>query len=177
MSYLGVDLHTNSFTVCYQSSDGKQRLATFDIKKMDSFRKTLRSQDKIAVEATGNTAWFVGQVQERVKNVIVVNPRQFEVIRKSVKKTDKHDAKTLAYFLSKDMLPEARMKTKENAQLHSLAGTRDRLVKQRTALINKIHNVLNGHGIKFRKETLSTEKALKSIWSYNWEFWLNRFVL
>ena len=104
-----------------------------------------------------------------VKNVIVVNPRQFEVIRKSVKKTDKHDAKTLAYFLSKDMLPEARMKTKENAQLHSLAGTRDRLGKQRTALINKIHNVLNGHGIKFRKETLSTEKALKSIWSYNWD--------
>ena len=65
MSYLGVDLHTNSFTVCYQSSDGKQRLATYDIKKMDSFRKTLRSQDKIAVEATGNTAWFIEQVQER----------------------------------------------------------------------------------------------------------------
>lgn len=169
MSYLGVDLHTNSFTVCYQGSDGKQRIATFDITKMDSFRKTLRSGDKIAVEATGNTAWFVEQVQERVKKIVVVNPRQFEVIRKSVKKTDKHDAKTLAYFLSKDMLPEARMKSKENAQLHSLAGTRDRLVKQRTALINKIHNVLNGHGIKFRKETLSTEKALKSIWSYNWD--------
>jgi transposase len=169
MSYLGVDLHTNSFTVCYQTSDDKQRIATFDIKKMDSFRKTLRKQDKIAVEATGNTAWFVEQVQERVKKVVVVNPHKFEVIRKSVKKTDKHDAKTLAYFLSKDMLPEARMKTRENAQLHSLAGTRDKLVKQRTALINKIHNVLNGHGIKLGKETLSTEKTLKSIWSYDWD--------
>jgi len=37
------------------------------------------------------------------------------------------------------------MKTKENAQLHSLATTRDKLVKQRTALINKIHNVLNSY--------------------------------
>jgi len=169
MSNLGVDLHTNSFTVCYLTGDGKQRHATFDIGRIDSFRKTLRKQDRIAVEATGNTAWFVGQVQERVKKVVVVDPHQFEVIRKSVKKTDKHDAGTLAYFLSKDMLPEARMKSKENAQLHSLAGTRDKLVKQRTALINKIHNVLNGHGIKFSKETLSTEKALKSIWSYNWD--------
>ncbi len=169
MSYLGVDLHTNSFTVCYQNSNGKQRIGTFEIRKIDSFCKTLRRKDKMAVEATGNTAWFVEQVKERVKKVVVVDPHQFEVIRKSVKKTDKHDAKTLAYFLSKDMLPEARMKTKENAQLHSLAGTRDKLVKQRTALVNKIHNVLNGHGIKFGKETLLTEKALKSIWSYNWD--------
>jgi transposase len=169
MRYLGVDLHTNSFTVCYQNSNDNQRIATYEIRKTDSFCKTLRKQDMLAVEATGNTAWFVEQVQEKVKKVIVVNPHQFEVIRKSVKKTDKHDAKTLAYFLSKDMLPQARMKTKENAQLHSLAGTRDKLVKQRTALVNKIHNVLNGRGIKFAKETLLTEKALKSIWSYNWD--------
>ena len=169
MSYLGVDLHTNSFTVCYRTCQGKQRIGTFDIRKIDSFRKTLRGEDKIAVEATGNTAWFVEQVQDCVKKVVVVDPHQFEVIRRSVKKTDKHDAGTLAFFLSKDMLPEARMKSKENAQLHSLAGTRDKLVKQRTALINKIHNVLNGHGIKFNKETLSTEKTLKSIWSYNWD--------
>ncbi|MHC4616597.1 MAG: transposase [Planctomycetota bacterium] len=35
------------------------------------------------------------------------------------------------------------MKSKENAQLHSLAGAPDRLVKQRTAPTNKTHNVLN----------------------------------
>jgi transposase len=169
MSYLGVDLHTNSFTVCYQNSQGKQRIMTFDIRRIDSFRKTLRTTDKIAVEATGNTAWFVEQVEDRVKKVVVVDPHQFEVIRRSVKKTDKHDAKTLAYFLSKDMLPEARMKSKENAQLYSLAGTRDKLVKQRTALVNKIYNVLNRHGLTWKRETLTTEKGLKSIMVFDWE--------
>jgi transposase len=99
----------------------------------------------------------------------VVDPHQFKVIRKSVKKTDKHDARTLAFFLSKDMLPEARMKSKENAQLHSLAGTRDKLVKQRTALINKIHNVLNRHGIKYRKESLSAQKHLTKVLSFDWD--------
>ena len=169
MSYLGVDLHTNSFTVCRQTRQGKQTTMTFSISKMDKFVKTLRKRNQLAVEATGNTAWFVKQITDRVKKVVVVDPNKFKVILKSVKKTDKNDARTLAYFLSKDMLPEARMKTKENAQLHSLAATRDKLVRQRTALINKIHNVLNSEGIKFKKETLGTEKGLKAVFSYDWD--------
>ncbi len=154
MSYLGVDLHTNSFTVCRRTKQGKEAINEYSIVRIDRFLKTLRKDDLLAVEATGNTLWFSEQVADRVKKVVVVNPYQFEVVRKSVKKTDKNDAKTLAYFLSKDMLPESRMKTKENAQLHSLAVTRDKLVKQRTALINKIHNVLNSYGLKCKKESL-----------------------
>jgi transposase len=169
MSYLGVDLHTNSFTVCYRTRQGKERIGTYAIDKMDAFRKTLRKRDRVAVEATGNTAWFIEQIRRRVLKVIPVDPNQFKVIRKSVKKTDKHDAKMLALFLSKDMLPEARMKQKENAQLHSLATTRDKLVKQRTALVNKIHNVLNSYGLKWKKETLTTEKGLKSIMAFDWD--------
>ena len=169
MSYIGVDLHTNSLTVCYRTKQSKERIRTFAISHIDDFVKTLRKQDKVAVEATGNTKFFVEQIGKRVKKIIVVDPNQFEVIRRSVRKTDKHDAKALALYLSKDMLPEARMKTRQNAQLHSLAGTRDKLVKQRTALINKIHNVLNSYGIKFKKESLGTEKGLKSVMAFDWD--------
>jgi len=169
MSYLGVDLHTNSFTVCCRTKQGKERISTYAINRLDAFRKTLRKQDRVAVEATGNTAWFIEQVRSRVRKVIAVDPNQFKVIRKSVKKTDKHDAKMLALFLSKGLLPEARMKQKENAQLHSLAATRDKLVKQRTALVNKIHNVLNSYGLKWKKETLTIEKGLKSIMAFEWD--------
>ena len=169
MSYIGVDLHTNSFTVCCRTKQNRQRIAGYTIKQIADFRKTLRKSDYIAVEATGNTAWFIEQVRSRVRKVIAVDPNQFKVIRKSVKKTDKHDAKMLALFLSKDMLPEARMKKKENTQLHSLATTRDKLVKHRTALVNKIHNVLNSYGLKWKKETLTTEKGLKSIMAFDWD--------
>lgn len=169
MSYLGVDLHTNSFTVCYRTKQGKQRIASYATDLMHAFKKTLRRRDLVAVEATGNTAWFVEQIRSRVRKVVVVDPNQFKVIRKSVKKTDKHDAKALALFLSKDMLPEARMKQKTHSQLYSLAATRDKLVKQRTALVNKIHNVLNSHGLKFKKETLTTEKGLRSVMAFDWD--------
>lgn len=168
MSYLGIDLHTNCFTVCYRTQEDKERIHTFALKDLNAFRKTLRKRDRVAVEATGNTRWFVEQIRSRVKEVIVVDPNKFEVITKSVNKTDKHDARTLAYFLSKDMLPKARMKDEQAVQLHSLAETRDKLVKQRTALINKIHNVLNGYGIKLQKESLGTQKGLDAIWSWDW---------
>ena len=169
MSYLGVDLHTNSFTVCRRTVQGKNSIQTYPISRMFDFRKTLRRHDLLAVEATGNTSWFVSQIKDRVKKVVVVNPYQFEVIRKSVKKTDKNDSRTIALFLSKDMLPEARMKSKQNAQLQSLATTRDKLVKQRTALINKIHNVLNAHGLKVKKESLGTAKGLGNVLLYDWD--------
>jgi transposase len=95
--------------------------------------------------------------------VVVVNPSQFRLIRQSLKKTDRHDARTLAFYLSKGMLPEVRMKDKLHAQIASLTQTRDTLVKQRTALKNKVNNILSAHGINLPKEAISGEKAFQEI--------------
>ena len=113
------------------------------------------------MEATGNSAWFREQVIGSVKRVVVV--KQFQVIRKSVKKTDKNDARALAFFLSKDMLPETRVKTVATSALASLTHTRDLLVKQRTRLLNKIHAQFTRHGIKIKKESLGSKRALEKL--------------
>ena len=55
------------------------------------------------------------------------------------------------------------MKDKEHAELASLAQTRDKLVKLRTTLKNKINNILSAHGINLKKEVLSTEKGLNEV--------------
>ena len=166
MSSIGVDLHTNSFTACYRLRNGQERIKTYSLSRLDEFRKTLRQRDKVAVEATGNCRFFKEQIEDRVAEVVIVNPGKFEMIRKSVSKTDKNDARALAYFLSKDMLPKARLKSKEQAQMSSLVGTRDKLVKLRTSLINKIHNILNSYGIKLKKESLGTRKGLEAVKGY-----------
>ena len=163
MRSIGVDLHTNSFLVCYQPERGRKKLEEFKLKDINRFKKSLRRSDKLALESTGNARWFTDQIRGKVEKVVVVNPGKFDVIRKSVKKTDSEDCKALAFFLSKGMLPEARMKNKEQAQLSSLIGTRDRLVKLRTSLMNKIHNIMNGHGIKMKKEVYGTEKGLRQV--------------
>jgi transposase len=165
MSFVGVDLHTNSFTVCRREADGEESFETLTLSAadMERFCLSLDADDDIAVEATGNSAWFRDQVLACVGRVVVVNPSQFKVIRKSVKKTDKNDARALALFLSKDMLPETRAKSQAQAELASLTQTRDLLVKQRTRLLNKVHALHNRHGIKLKRESLSSRKRLIAI--------------
>jgi len=163
--YLGVDLHRNCFTVCTQLENGRQYMSTVKLENLQRFASRLRADDEVAVEVTGNTRLFYDAVAPHVARVAVVNPFQFEVIRKSVKKTDEHDARALALFLSKDMLPEVRMKDQEHSEMASLAQTRDTLVKSRTALKNKVNNLLSARGINLPKESLASEKGLREVLS------------
>ena len=162
MTFIGVDLHSNSFTACRLEADGVETFSTWQLAAadIDRFCTGLDADDEIAVEATGNSAWFRDQVVSCVCRVVVVNPKQFQVIGKSVSKTDRNDARALAFFLSKDMLPETRVKSPAASELASLTHTRDLLVKQRTRLLNKIHAVFNRHGVKIRKESLGSKRAL-----------------
>jgi transposase len=157
--YIGVDLHTNSLTFCIRQADGSESIGTLPVqgKGMHDFLALLLHTDEIAVEATGNSAWFVRQVEKHVSRAVVIAPWQFEVIRRSVKKTDKHDARAIALFLSKDMLPEARQKEERHEQLRSLIGTRDQLVKLRVALIGKVHGLFVRHGHKVKREVLTSQ--------------------
>lgn len=161
--YIGVDLHRNRFTVCVLAENGREYLSEYRLEQLPQFVRKLRPTDELAVEVTGNTRLFHNAVASHVARVVVVNPTQFKLIRQSVKKTDPHDARTLAFYLSKDMLPEVRMKDTLHAQLASLTQTRDTLVKQRTALKNKVNNILSAHGINLRKESLASDVALDRV--------------
>jgi len=167
--FIGVDLHKNSFTVCYMQRKGECGLETFKVspKDIEAFKKTLTKQDEIAVESTGNTGYFAREIKESVSKVRIINPIQFKIISESVKKTDEHDAVTIARYLSKGLIPEVRMRSKEEAKLASLIGTRDKFVKLRTTLKNKIHNILNASGVVTTKEMFSGDKGLNKVLSMN----------
>jgi transposase len=162
---IGVDLHKNSFRVCYYQNDKKYDFETYhvSVKGLEHFKKGLKKTDELAVESTGNTGHFYRAVEGKVNRIRVVNPMQFKVISQSVKKTDDEDALKIAKFLSKDMIPEVRMKSKAESQLGSLIGTRDKFVKLRTALKNKVHNILNANGIVTKTELLTSDKSLDKV--------------
>lgn len=167
--YLGVDLHRKVMTVCVRTESGRTQLLTWSLKQVESFKKKLRKDDQVAVEATGNTRWFVEQIKDRVARVAVVDPNQFKVVSRSVKKTDANDAQLLALFLHKDLLPEVRMKDKDQAQLASLVQTRDKLVQLRTTLKNQISNIAAAHGVELQKESLSSQKGLAWVLGAPWD--------
>jgi transposase len=163
--YIGIDLHRNRFTCCIRLENERTYVTEWELEDLAKFVKKLRATDEIAVEITGNTRLFWDAVAPHVGRVAVVNTNQFKVIRQSVKKTDPNDARTLALYLSKNMLPEVRMKDKEHAQLASLTRTHDTLVRLRTALKNKINNILSARGLNLPKEALSSEKRLNEVLS------------
>jgi len=145
------------------AENGREYTSEYRLTHLPLFLRRLRPTDELAVEVTGNTRLFYDAVISHAARVVVVNPSQFRLIRQSLKKTDRHDARTLAFYLSKGMLPEVRMKDKLHAQIASLTQTRDTLVKQRTALKNKVNNILSAHGINLPKEAISGEKAFQEI--------------
>ena len=161
--HIGIDLHRNRFTCCVRLENGRNYLTEWKLEDLPRFVKKLRASDEIAVEVTGNTRLFRDAVAPHVARVVAVDPNQFKVISHSVKKTDPNDARNLALYLEKDLLPEVRMKDKSQAQLASLTQTRDTLVKLRTSLKNKINNILSAHGINLEREALGSEKKLNEV--------------
>jgi len=161
--YVGVDLHRTQFTVCLLEEAGRKSRKQWKIEQLPEFVAQLQAEDELAVEATGTTALFYEAVVRHVARVVVVNPYQFRVISESVKKTDRRDAEALALYLSKGLLPEVRMKNRQQRELQHLAETRDLLVKQRSALKSKINNLLAANGIYLKREALSSVKGLEGV--------------
>ena len=161
--YIGIDLHRNRFTCCIRLENERTYLTEWALEDLGKFVKKLRPSDEVAVEITSNTRLFHDAVEPQVKRVVVVDTNQFRVISQSVKKTDPNDARLLSLYLSKNLLPEVRMKDKNLAQLASLTQTRDTLVKQRSALKNKVNNILSARGLNLAKEALSSEKKLAEV--------------
>ncbi len=168
MRYIGVDLHTTQVTVCYLKSLDNYQFKQYRLDEMADFVDSLSADDELAVEATGNSRWLVGMASERVKRIMVVNPREFEVVKRSVKKTDKRDALNLAQFLAVDMLPEVRVKSELAEAVARMNETRNKLVGLKTSLLNKIHALAVSRGWKLKKESLGSQKGLAKVMEFDW---------
>jgi transposase len=161
--YLGVDLHKKSFTVCYLQESGERVIRSYELRKLNDFKKTLTAEDELALEACNNSLFFLGQVRDHVRVAHMIDPGQFKVITKSAKKTDQKDAELLALFLSKSLLPLARQMDDHRARLKSLVGTRDRLVKASTMMKNKVHNILSSQGLVLKATELKSQVGLNRV--------------
>lgn len=178
MRYIGIDLHKTLIVACYLEND-KYTYKRFKIQEIAKFKSSIDIEDVLCFEATANSAWFYRECINLVKRVVVVDTTQFKVISSSKSKTDKNDAKALAFYLSKDMLPEVRIKDLFLQDLQSLFNSRRLLIKQRTMLKNEIHSLLLIHGIIINANDLRSNKGLDRILSIqiNHEISINLQVL
>jgi len=176
MVNVGIDLHKTQFTVCVRSRDKKgevintfAKYPTTDEGYATFFNEAAKYQKKgeevqVGVESTGNTRYFKSRMEAAGIGVTVINPAKLKVINESVKKTDKHDAATIAEFLEHDMLPEAHLCSQESEQLRRLLKVRTTMVKTIVVMKNQIHALLTSEGMEDVKPgTLQSKKGRQRV--------------
>ena len=166
MVNVGIDLHKTQFTICVRSRVGN----TFDkyptttegytafLKKVTAWQKS-GNEVRVGVESTGNTRYFRDRLEAVGVEVKVINTLKLKVVTESVKKTDKHDAATIAEFLEKGMLPEARLCSRESEKLRRLLKVRTTLVRAQVVIKNQIHGLLTAEGLEDVRASLQSKKG------------------
>jgi transposase len=161
MRFIGVDLHKTNFVVCFLSEDDKAQIETFTLDQpgLSRFKRRLRKDDLLAVEACANTFYFCRQIKDRVGEIKVVDTYRFAVIARSKNKTDKKDAAMLARFLKLGWLPEVPQPSEQIQQLRHLLQARESMVRMLTQLKNMAHAALVRSGYAYGRTAFKSKRA------------------
>jgi len=120
-----------------------------EIEEFSGKLTTFHDEVKAVVESTGNL-WI--QIHDRLEehgfDVALSNPSKTRLIAEAKVKTDKVDARTLASLLRADMLPTCYVPGEELRSRRELLRHRLNLVKIRTGVKNRVHGLLDKHGLR-----------------------------
>jgi len=105
--YLEWICHRNCFTACTRLKNGRNYVTQWKLEQLPEFVARLRPTDEVAVEsrATRDCSTRGGAAREARGRG---EPEPVPGDHASVSKTDPNDARNLALYLAKDLLPEVR---------------------------------------------------------------------
>jgi len=153
MNFIGVDLHKKIITVCVMD----EKLSVVQRKTLycaqpevvvEFFRQ--HAPFNVVVEATASYLWFTELLQPLAEKIVLANPKKLRVIAESTKKTDRLDARILAEFLARDMIPESYMPTPRERQHRTLVRQRQYLRDRVTSVKCKIRRMLSDYNVDRR---------------------------
>jgi transposase len=165
---IGVDLGDRWSFYCVLDEAGKiileQKVATTPEAMKQTFGKIPRSL--VALETGTHSPWVSRLLTELGHQVIVAHAQKVELITKSNRKDDRHDARTLARLarIDPELLGPVRHRSAK-AQIHlTVIRARAELVSARTALVNAVRGLTKSYGERLPKcgtEQVSRELAAK----------------
>jgi transposase len=89
------------------------------------------------------------------------NPLRTKAIAEAKVKTDKLDAKTLAYLLRGDLVAESYVPTRKNRDRRALIRHRASLTRMRVEVKNRIHALLDKHELSYEYTDLFGKQGLE----------------
>jgi transposase len=143
MRFIGLDVGRDFAHVAVVDGGGPaRRLPRVAMDDFRSFAATLGPHDTVALEASTNT-WALAELLGRhAGRVVVSNPLRTRAIASAKRKTDDIDAATLAELLAADYLPPVWQPDEATRRLRRLVSHRAGLVRDRTAVRNRVTAVL-----------------------------------
>src|SRR2546422_284472 len=152
---IGLDLGDRWSFYCVLDEAGKilleQKVATTQGAIKQTFGKI--PQSLIAMETGTHSPWVSRLLTELGHEVIVAHAQKVELITKSSRKDDRHDARTLARLarIDPELLGPVRHRSAK-AQIHlTVIRARAELVSARTALVNAARGLVKSYGERLPK--------------------------
>src|SRR5712671_2762393 len=152
---IGLDLGDRLSFYCVLDEAGQiileQKLPTTPEAMKQTFGKIPRSL--IALETGTHSPWVSRLLRELGYEVLVAHAQKVQLISKSNRKDDRHDARTLARLARIDpaLLGPVRHRSAK-AQIHlTVIRARAELVSARTALVNAARGLAKSYGERLRK--------------------------
>lgn len=145
----GLDVHKRYTTFCVMDDKGsilqQGSCPNDELPFHPAF--SLKGEKRAVMEAGGNWYALFDRLEPVVQGLFLAHPLRVRAIAAARVKTDKIDARTLAHLLRADLIPAAYVPPKEIRRLRELLRYRQDLVKQRTALKNRVHSLLAKEGL------------------------------
>src|SRR5215470_10138391 len=152
---IGLDLGDRWSFYCVLDEVGKiileQKLPTTLAAMKQTFARIPRS--RVALETGTHSPWVSRLLTPLGHEVIVAHAQKVDLITKSTRKDDRHDANTLARLarIDPELLGPVRHRSAK-AQIHlTVIRARAELVSARTALINSARGLTKSHGERLPK--------------------------
>ena len=152
---IGVDLGDRWSFYCVLDEAGKiileQKVPTTPEAMKQTFSRM--PQRRIALETGTHSPWASRLLTELEHEVIVAHAQKVQLISKSNRKDDRHDARTLARLarIDPELLGPVRHRSVQ-AQIHlTVIRARAELVSARTALVNAARGLVKSYGERLPK--------------------------
>src|SRR5499425_481281 len=165
---IGVDLGDRWSFYCVLDESGKvileEKIAMTPEAMKQTFARIPRS--RVALETGTHSPWASRLLTQLGHEVIVANAQKVDLITKSTRKDDRHDAQTLARLarIDPELLGPVQHRS-ARAQIHlTEIRARAELVSARTALVNAARGLVKSYGERLPKcgtQQVSRELAAK----------------
>jgi transposase len=145
----GLDVHKRYTTFCVMDDAGgilaEGRCQNDELALHPAL--ALKGEKRGVMEASGNWYHMFDLLEPLFDQLLLAHPFRVRAIAAARVKTDAIDARTLAHLLRSDLIPAAYVPGPEVRELRELLRYRLDLVKQRTALKNRVHALLAKEGL------------------------------